>query len=541
MGESACLMRSYSHPSDIIPDSKEGDPIRALGESVSFGRFMSESLAWEKWSSFSHNRYLEEAEKFSKPGSVAQKKAYFEAHYKRIAAAKKAAALLEEANAAVNDVIQLSSTNEVHNASSVDSESINANIDVAIDRPEEIEVPNTDLVSSVDTNGCNPTVERYEFESTKMEGAESLITENAIEENNYAVEDQNQLGNDENKDEIVVIQEEKTPIKEAAADQEILASTSKKKLVIYSSKPLTSTRKTKLPSPVKITIPVQPRKESNVTPKGKKFARNSVDKKRSIPNSLHMSINFGTQAGEISGKTSSIAQKLSNSRFLTARMSKDSSTLQTRTLASVTKESKQTSVNPMSETIRTRTLLGQSYSGSRTTDGNWHSSLFKDHSKSSSVCESNARSSTVSSPFSFRSEERAAKRKEFYQKLEEKKNAIEAENVPMPTKAKEKGENGLKDLRRSFSFRTKPISDFKHDTVSQTNHIKIPPTHPRLPKLGKKPTISTAQDTSSRPPRRPMINGSNPCIRKNNQTPTRSVTSLQKKNTRENASPNILV
>lgn len=51
---------------------------------------MSESLAWEKWSAFSHNRYLEEVEKFAKPGSVAQKKAYFEAHYRRKAALREA-------------------------------------------------------------------------------------------------------------------------------------------------------------------------------------------------------------------------------------------------------------------------------------------------------------------------------------------------------------------------------------------------------------------------------------------------------------------
>lgn len=66
--------------------------MHALGESISFGRFMTESLSWEKWSTFSHNRYVEEAERYAKPGSVAQKKAFFEAHYKRIAAAKKAAA-----------------------------------------------------------------------------------------------------------------------------------------------------------------------------------------------------------------------------------------------------------------------------------------------------------------------------------------------------------------------------------------------------------------------------------------------------------------
>ena len=59
-----------------------------LQVSVSFGRFENDSLSWERWSSFSPNKYMEEVEKCATPGSVAQKKAYFEAHYKKIAARK---------------------------------------------------------------------------------------------------------------------------------------------------------------------------------------------------------------------------------------------------------------------------------------------------------------------------------------------------------------------------------------------------------------------------------------------------------------------
>ncbi|KAL3654148.1 hypothetical protein CASFOL_003829 [Castilleja foliolosa] len=59
-----------------------------LEVSVSFGRFENDALSWEKWSSFSPNKYLEEVGNLSTPGSVAQKKAYFEAHYKKIAAKK---------------------------------------------------------------------------------------------------------------------------------------------------------------------------------------------------------------------------------------------------------------------------------------------------------------------------------------------------------------------------------------------------------------------------------------------------------------------
>ncbi|CAA2996679.1 Hypothetical predicted protein [Olea europaea subsp. europaea] len=67
-----------------------------LEVSVSLGRFENDSLSWEKWSSFSPNKYLEEVENISTPGSVAQKRAYFEAHYKKIAARK--AKQLEEEN-----------------------------------------------------------------------------------------------------------------------------------------------------------------------------------------------------------------------------------------------------------------------------------------------------------------------------------------------------------------------------------------------------------------------------------------------------------
>ncbi|KAI4370438.1 hypothetical protein MLD38_018792 [Melastoma candidum] len=69
--------------------------------SVSFGRFDKDSLSWEKWSSFSPNKYLEEVEKCATPGSVARKAAYFEAHYRRIAARKAELLLLaSDANGA---------------------------------------------------------------------------------------------------------------------------------------------------------------------------------------------------------------------------------------------------------------------------------------------------------------------------------------------------------------------------------------------------------------------------------------------------------
>ncbi|CAN8260767.1 unnamed protein product [Cochlearia groenlandica] len=97
MGESACLMQPFSYA------APQGDSLLgALGQSVSLGRFLSEKLDWEKWSAFStQNPYVAEAERYSKPGSVAQKKAFFEAHYKNLAAARKAAAAAAAQEAAL--------------------------------------------------------------------------------------------------------------------------------------------------------------------------------------------------------------------------------------------------------------------------------------------------------------------------------------------------------------------------------------------------------------------------------------------------------
>uniref|UniRef100_A0A5B6YIH5 Putative E3 ubiquitin-protein ligase RBBP6-like isoform X1 n=1 Tax=Davidia involucrata TaxID=16924 RepID=A0A5B6YIH5_DAVIN len=51
--------------------------------SISFGRFENEPLFWERRSSFLHNSHLEEVERYSKPGSVNQKKEYFEVFFRK--------------------------------------------------------------------------------------------------------------------------------------------------------------------------------------------------------------------------------------------------------------------------------------------------------------------------------------------------------------------------------------------------------------------------------------------------------------------------
>lgn len=66
---------------------------------------MSESLDWGRWSSFNQKKYIEEAERYSQPGSVAQKKAFFEARYKKAPHLRQSIALIEHtASSGSNDL-----------------------------------------------------------------------------------------------------------------------------------------------------------------------------------------------------------------------------------------------------------------------------------------------------------------------------------------------------------------------------------------------------------------------------------------------------
>ncbi|XP_047260349.1 protein WVD2-like 7, partial [Capsicum annuum] len=68
-------------------------------------RFENEALCWERRSCFTHNRYLEEVEKYIKPGSVTEKKAYFEELFRR-------RALLSQSSSDCQDGVNSQASND---------------------------------------------------------------------------------------------------------------------------------------------------------------------------------------------------------------------------------------------------------------------------------------------------------------------------------------------------------------------------------------------------------------------------------------------
>lgn len=544
MGDTTCVMQPFSYAAGISNDAKEGNPIHALGQSISFGRFMSDSLSWEKWSSFSHNRYVEEAEKFSRPGSVAQKKAFFEAHYRNLAA-RKAAALLEQANAEANNVQEPENEGGIPDKTTQDSLTVATNSQEAGDREEvHVQQVNSEASFVADDNTRTSNVDMERFESSNVEEVEPSAENEILVENCVKIETLNQIVKVDNKEEVkemelsVSKQMEKPLLKDFMSCKDDAASLSKKKPAVSSSKSSIYDKASKLPStPAKPAPSVRAKKENTATPISKKSALESVERRKPTPKSTHKSMNF-TPAREFNRITSSIIRKIDNSRVGShSKSSKDCPTPSRTPMMMVSiAESKHPLATPQSEKRRAKTPLHPSTSGSKTVRSKWHF-LPKDCSMFMTSSRNRSQSPSASIPFSFRTEERAARRKE---KLEEKFNAYQAQKVQLQVTLKEKAETELKRLRQSLCFKARPLPEFYKQRVAPNNQMeKVPLTHSESPEPGRKMTPSKIRSASQLPQWSSLKNsGSKDAMQKKSDNP-RSLASRLKASPHENTSPNI--
>ncbi|KAK4381962.1 protein WVD2-like 7 [Sesamum angolense] len=517
MGESSvCLVRSFSQPSPTSSGEKKGNPLqRVLTTSVSFGRFMSESLDWEKWSAFTHNRYLEEAEKYSKPGSVAEKKAYFEAHFKR----RRAAKLLEQQNAAAS---VLPATSMVEDNSSFesdlaprDSSSVNENIKEGEVQTREQDFPvpqNGSYAASTERTmedaqpGVNENIKEGEVQTSEpdLSVAQSVAFTNHVE-------------NDGCIGDIVFKKEDKASDKDDSTVRDSTLS-SETNSEVSSSELLTKDGDSKSPASDRWIMPVQ-LPNSEKTPDSKNNATDSSNKRRSYTTSLHISINFASCSSENKKAASPGVPKIANLRHVVrapAKKYKNSKLLQTSNRASVS-IFKHHSATSLSEN-RSVKPDGDPVSGTKSVHG-------KLQSPSTELC-------LLHSP--------SRVKKEQQNRLEQKLKSKETEKQ-QHGKSQIKTRSNFKDLCSSTALKVTKDASVPSTTELPSNLTKkVPTVRPYVPKVEERAALK-AQDNDSRPPWKLAMKTERfkDATGKNRRPPISSAKCFSKKGVNENASPNI--
>ncbi|KAG6517474.1 hypothetical protein ZIOFF_020866 [Zingiber officinale] len=127
-----------------------------------------------------------------------------------------------------------------------------------------------------------------------------------------------------------------------------------------------------------------------------------------------------------------------------------------------------------------------------------HTLPTKKDDDANSIASSTRARQSIGSTFSFKLDERAEKRKEFFMKLEEKNHVRELEKNNLQEKSKENQEAEVRKLRKSLTFKATPLPSFYQEPGPPKVALKkIPITRARSPKLGRRKSIVTTSQAGN--------------------------------------------
>ncbi|KAE8023387.1 hypothetical protein FH972_009088 [Carpinus fangiana] len=456
-----------------------------LEVSVSFGRFENDSLSWEKWSAFSPNKYLEEVEKFATPGSVAEKKAYFEAHYKKIAARR--AELMDQANQMENDPLRPENQNGGDLTGNVSSAGFEFDICNSDSPTDEVVKQETNLISEVisthvadlkedaaiSTESQRSLSEGVEEEmGSRIDSPESSKPEEAVlvkeeeeeTEESALVESQDTKEISHNWDNAIgnapKVKEEKAKLEHPKESKKVPPANRDRNVTRVKKKPVPpvtkashlSTPKVSKPTPTSTAISAT----RSSTNKGNDWSlprsKNSsiVESKKVAPKSLYMSLSMDPTNSDPTSlpttRKSFIMEKMGDKdivkrAFKTFEKSFNQLKSSGEERSSVSKQVPARGTGPrVSTSITSRKENGGSL-------------------KPGCVDKRSAKAGVPPS-YGLKSDERAKKTNEFSKKLEEKSNAKEAVRTGLQSKSKEQKETDIRKLRKSLNFKAAPVPGF---------------------------------------------------------------------------------
>ncbi|XP_020089251.1 protein WVD2-like 7 isoform X1 [Ananas comosus] len=419
--------------------------------SVSFGRFESEPLSWERRSSFSHNKYLEEVEKCSTPGSVVQKKAYFEAHF------KKKGLLYPASPGSLYAVGNNATENGSH------------------DHPDHIEDWENDDDGDENHFSHFDETPAVSDEHEEMGGEEEEVISPAMASPSKYSQKQDlcydKIREDaaidaQNKNDTVRSQHEifSIPSDQKAGDESggiVEESTERRDIT---SKNTTVSRK-KDPG-------MEKRENSHREKKAVELRSSKVNQWSQIP----------VTKGSIG--PSNVKSSLSSSKL-------------NKTLDKVDGENKVKKESEKQSSLRIS--LSSNSKNQKAMDSSNAKAKVKPENRRSMHLASSIKAEVKQSTaaFNFRSDERAEKRREFYMKLEEKLHAKEAETNEIQARTQEETEAKIKQLRKSLNFKATPMPSFYHGTTPRIPGAKKMPATARS--SSKLQTRSTTSGTKPSP------------------------------------------